>query len=309
MTKTHEVVTFRLFICCVIMTLHSKHQAESEREPLFDKRTHALALGCAVITLILFFALPSEEQQAEPILEDTPPLQQDYQPPSEGEELDSEELDSEELDSEELDLIQESEPDLSNWHTTTVQAGDSLSAIFTRLGLSREDLYTLMASGPEAKTLEQIRPGQVFKIRTDEQGVLLELIHEVNPVQGIRAIREGDHFTLSKYTREPEKRTSFNAGQIKSSFYQSAYDAGLSESLIMALVEIFGWDIDFALDIRPDDHFTVIYEEHYIAGKKHNDGQILAAEFSNQDQIYRAVRYTDPTGNSRYLTPEGWVGG
>ena len=137
------------------------------------------------------------------------------------------------------------------------------------------------------------------------RGALLELIHETDNTQSIRAIRKGDGFTLSQYTREIEKRTAFSAGVIKNSFYQSALDADLSDAVIMALVDIFGWDIDFALDIQPEDSFTVLYQEHHIGGKKQGDGPILAAEFTNRGKTYRAVRYQHPNGKVHYLTPEG----
>ncbi|MCU7945715.1 MAG: peptidoglycan DD-metalloendopeptidase family protein, partial [Candidatus Thiodiazotropha sp. (ex Cardiolucina cf. quadrata)] len=80
---------------------------------------------------------------------------------------------------------------------------------------------------------------------------------------------------------------------------------GLSERLIMQLADIFGWDIDFALEIRSGDRFTVIFQEDYLDGEKLRDGPILAAEFVNQGRTYRALRYTDDSGNSDYFTPKG----
>ena len=257
------------------------HRWNTQRKALFDKRTHALALSCAVITLILVFALPSTEQTESANIETS---QQLTLPP--------------------LASAQNTE-EQNDWRTATVQPGDNLSIIFARLGLNSEDLYTLLSSSPEAKTLEQLQPGEIFKIRTNDQGALLELIHETDNTQSIRAIRKGDGFTLSQYTREIEKRTVFSAGVIKSSFYQSALDADLSDAVIIALVEIFGWDIDFALDIQPGDSFTVLYQEHHIDGKKQGDGPILAAEFTNRSKTHRAVRYQHPNGKVHYLTPEG----
>ena len=60
------------------------------------------------------------------------------------------------------------------------------------------------------------------------------------------------------------------------------------------LAEIFGYDIDFVLDIQPGDRFTVIYEEVF-AGRRVRCGRatILAAKFVNHGREYRAVRYVD----------------
>ena len=73
----------------------------------------------------------------------------------------------------------------------------------------------------------------------------------------------------------------------------------------MELVGIFGWDIDFALDIRSGDQFALLFEEQYLEGQKVKDGPIVAAEFTSQGRTYRAVRYTDTQGRSDYYSPDG----
>jgi murein DD-endopeptidase MepM/ murein hydrolase activator NlpD len=73
----------------------------------------------------------------------------------------------------------------------------------------------------------------------------------------------------------------------------------------MELANIFGWDIDFALDIRKGDRFTVLYEEMYVDGEDIGNGTILAAEFVNQGKRYHAVRYTDAGGKTDYYSLDG----
>jgi murein DD-endopeptidase MepM/ murein hydrolase activator NlpD len=133
----------------------------------------------------------------------------------------------------------------------------------------------------------------------------LELVHQTDQIQGLRIIREGDIFKTSKFTQEIEKRTAFSTGIIRNSLYQSAAGAGMSDRLIIEFAEIFGWDIDFAHDIHPGDSFSVIFEEDYVAGEKLGDGDILAAEFTHRNKTYRAIRYTNPVGDTHYYTPEG----
>jgi len=75
--------------------------------------------------------------------------------------------------------------------------------------------------------------------------------------------------------------------------------------VIMDLVSIFGWDIDFSLDIRKGDRFGIVYEELYKDDVKIRNGRILSAEFINDGKTYRAVYYTDPSGDSDYYSPDG----
>jgi murein DD-endopeptidase MepM/ murein hydrolase activator NlpD len=70
--------------------------------------------------------------------------------------------------------------------------------------------------------------------------------------------------------------------------------------------DIFGWDIDFALDIQPGDEFNVVYEKQYRNNEYIGDGRILAAEFINAGHVFRAIRFDSPDGEvGNYFTPEG----
>ena len=73
----------------------------------------------------------------------------------------------------------------------------------------------------------------------------------------------------------------------------------------MDLVYIFGWDIDFNLDIRQGDSYSLIYEEVFVNGEKVIDGDILIAEFSNLGKKHIAIRYKLKSGDSEYFSPNG----
>jgi murein DD-endopeptidase MepM/ murein hydrolase activator NlpD len=82
-------------------------------------------------------------------------------------------------------------------------------------------------------------------------------------------------------------------------------EAGLPDRTIMELTDIFGWDVDFALDLREGDTFSVIYEEIYKNGEKIKNGRILAAEFVNQGRKLRAVYYEGKDGVEGYFSDKG----
>jgi len=94
-------------------------------------------------------------------------------------------------------------------------------------------------------------------------------------------------------------------GTITSSLFLAGKQAGLSDNMVMKLANLFGWDIDFSLDIRRGDRFGVVYNELYKDNVKIRNGQILAAEFVNNGKLYKAVYYTDPQGNGDYFNEEG----
>ncbi|MGD8927236.1 MAG: peptidoglycan DD-metalloendopeptidase family protein, partial [Thioalkalispiraceae bacterium] len=193
----------------------------------------------------------------------------------------------------------------NQWTTATVKKGDSLSAIFKRNGLDSADLYAIMQLGKETRRLRNVQPGQSFRFSIDEDGNLETLLYEVNKLETLAVQRDGDNFVASYHHKDVEKRINHASAMVTSSLFEAGRVAGLSDSLTMELANIFGWDIDFALDIRQGDHFTVIYEEDYLNGEKIGNGPILAAEFVNQGKSYKAIRYTDASNRSDYYSPTG----
>jgi len=186
-----------------------------------------------------------------------------------------------------------------------VQPGDSLAKMFARLNLSSNLLHDILASGPAAKTLTGIRPGESIEITFDADGEFEEMFFQRSLDEGVRIWRNGDKLASQAIQKPVEKRSSEAGGSISDSLYFSAKRAGLSDAMILELAAIFGYDIDFALDIREGDRFSVIFEEDWLEGQKLRNGPILAAEFVNQGQVYRAVRFEDPQGHASYYTPEG----
>ena len=191
------------------------------------------------------------------------------------------------------------------WRHAEVQPGDTLSSIFARLGLKTEDMYALLNSGADAKALERVFPGHRLKVLTDTDSALQELVYEADRLQGIKVKRRDSGFTVSKYAHRLETRTAFAAGQVQSSLYRAAKNAGLSERIIVAMSNIFGWKIDFSQDVAPGDTFIVIYEEQRYQGDKISDGAILAAEFTNRGKTHRAIGLVNAKGVMEYYTPEG----
>src|SRR5690606_8999658 len=112
-------------------------------------------------------------------------------------------------------------------------------------------------------------------------------------------------YSFKKDKLKPDVTTAYAYGQIESSLFLAAKRAGLSHNLTMDLANVFGYDIDFAMDIRKGDSFEVVYEEKTIDGERVGTGNILAARFTNRGKNYTAVRYTNKQGNTSYYTADG----
>ena len=191
---------------------------------------------------------------------------------------------------------------VENWSSVTVKSGDSLSTLFQRVGLSARDVYRVTQATKKSNSLRTLFPGDTLDFVINA-GQLQKVRLIKSPLQQIIITRqEQGPYKVETITRQPDMETLFIQGAISNSLFLDGQRAGLSQKKLMELTNIFGWDIDFALDIRVQDQFALIYEEKYLDDQFIGEGHILTAQFINRGQVFNAIRHSD--GN--YYSPKGY---
>jgi murein DD-endopeptidase MepM/ murein hydrolase activator NlpD len=191
----------------------------------------------------------------------------------------------------------------STWDMQAIKSGDTLAQLFKAQGLSSKVLY-LLTQTEHGKSLSQIHPGDKVGFELDDsQLTAFRLEKSLFESYEFRLTESGYISVHLELT--PDVSETFAQGTITTSLFEAGLNAGMSNNMIMQLAFIFGWDVDFALDIREGDNFSLIYEEKYLDGNKVGDGDILVARFENQGNVYTAVRYEDAKGYAQYFTPKG----
>jgi murein DD-endopeptidase MepM/ murein hydrolase activator NlpD len=185
-----------------------------------------------------------------------------------------------------------------------VARNDTLDAIFRRMALDTADLAAIRQLPGIRQSLDFLKPGDAIKL-THTDGEIKELTRKVSETQTLEVVRKDDGFAAKMIDNPVETRTRTATATIDSSLFQAAEAADISDMVALKLANVFAWDIDFVLDIREGDRFTVAYEQIYQDGKYLRDGEVLAAEFVNSGKVYRAVRFVTDTGTAGYYTPEG----
>ena len=193
------------------------------------------------------------------------------------------------------------------WSQRSVEVanGDSLYTLFLAENLRTSELVDVLRAGDQANMLKRLLPGQRLDFYLDAHGSVRHLVYHLDEIRAVHFHRAGRGFEATPVEAKVERRLATATGRIDSSLFLAAQRAGLEDRLIMEMVEIFAWDVDFALEIRAGDGFALIYEELYKDGAKLTDGAILAAEFTNRGRVIRALRYQDPKGRSEYFSPQG----
>jgi len=185
-----------------------------------------------------------------------------------------------------------------------VTRNDTLDGIFRRLKLNLADLASLRSLPGLRARLDSLRPGESLHF-THQDGALVGLERRLNESQTLKVSREPSGLKADVLQNPLEIRTRTVRGRIDRSLFEAVGAAGANDQTAVALADIFGWDIDFVLDVRPGDAFVVTYDQIWRDGAYVKDGAIQAAAFVNQGREFRAVRYTDPEGGSHYYTPDG----
>lgn len=194
---------------------------------------------------------------------------------------------------------------LGNWHNVVIKSGDSISKIFEAQGLGPDVVYAITSTSHFGEMLSKVRPGENLDFRKNDLGELTQFRYILSPLESVLFEKTDSGYSAQEVIRTPQIQTATVAGTINSSLFVDSQAAGLSHNVIMEMASIFGWDIDFVQDIRKGDTFRVIFEEKYLDGKKLSDGNILAAEFTNQGETYTAIRYTDSSNKTDYYSPDG----
>ncbi len=236
-------------------------------------RGHVIAAGSLVLGLSLLMAFSSSEGTSSPRHSQSIELKLptsgdtfalDEEPVVESQPF--EVVQSPLLESETPEL--EPEPAALNYTTYTVKSGDSLSVLFKRAGLTDRDLYALIDQASEARALRKIMPGNDITFGLNAEGELEELVYQRDRLRSLRFSREDGVFTAEELERSPDVQVAYRRATIDSSLFLAGQRAGITDNLTMELAGIFGWDIDFILDIRRGDTFSVLFEEHFLDGDR-----------------------------------------
>ena len=187
-----------------------------------------------------------------------------------------------------------------------IQRGETLGSILSRLGVTDPAALEFISTNPGTKLMyQQLAPGKIVVARTTDSGQLLSLHFPLNGNEAALVIQnDSGHLTVHEKAQRFETHVVMKGAEIQRSLFEASDSAGVPDAIATQLAEIFSSDIDFHRDLRKGDRFGVVYEMHYLNGQPARSGRILAAEFSNDGRIFRAINSLDE-GRDHYYTPEG----
>lgn len=194
------------------------------------------------------------------------------------------------------------------WHLDETQRGDTLASVLDRLNVRNAEAIAYLRHAPEASALAtSLGPHRTLLSKTTPAGTLIELQFEIDATNALvvrKTSNDTDTYSAKTMPMALEKRILVKSADIESSLFAATDAANIPDQIATKIADIFSSEIDFNLDLRKGDHFTVIYEAAFNHGELVKTGRILAAEFVNKGKVLRGIAY-GPEGHESYYSPEG----
>lgn len=183
--------------------------------------------------------------------------------------------------------------------TGTIHTGETMA---TLLGdwLSTNELHDLCQATHRVFDLKKLREGQDYKI-TIINNTLVRFEYVANKTHYLEVDLDEGAFVAAYKPFTYEVKAATLHGTIRTTLC----DAVGSEALAVRLTNIFGWEIDFARDLREGDSFSVYVEKRYHEDEFLGYGNILAAELNVRGKRYDAYRFQHADKSFDYYSSNG----
>jgi len=194
-----------------------------------------------------------------------------------------------------------------------VSRGDTLIGILTQNGVDRREAHAAVTELSSVFDVRRLQIGQGLTL-TFETGAgddrFVGLALQPDPERDVRVMfddSEGDgQFVAAEEKRALSGRDRYAAATIDSSLYEAATQAGMPVDVLMDMIRVFSFDVDFQRDIQVGDKFEVLFEQmqdEFGVPVRNGDIQYAAMTLSGKTVAY--YRFTPGSGFTDYFDATG----
>lgn len=186
-----------------------------------------------------------------------------------------------------------------------VQRGDTVAVLLQRLSVNDNAAFNFLRMEKSARSIFQLRPGRSVQAVADADGTLQSFTYLHSPDQYLQVTRQDKSFVAQELKISPTVQQVYKSGTILSSLYGATDASGIPDAIANQMARIFSTDIDFHIDLRRGDRFSVVYEMLYYEGEYLRPGRVLSAEFTNNGKTFEAYLFTDGENTDGYYSADG----
>ena len=192
-----------------------------------------------------------------------------------------------------------------------LRRNSTLIQAMLKAGINSRDAHNAIAALRKVDNLRKMQAGQVITVGLTDDGddaILQKISYKPDVDRKVFAERSEDGQYKSWAADIPlTKFTVAASGTINDSLFLSAERSNVPTSVIVGLIRIFSWDVDFQREIRQGDKYEVFYERYRDDnGNVVRDGNILYGALTLRGTKIELYRY-HPKGEkfAEYFKPDG----
>lgn len=189
-----------------------------------------------------------------------------------------------------------------------LRRGETLIGLLKRAEFNTANAHAVVNALKEVTNLRKLQRGQEVRYtrQADTRSSIDTIwIRDTFGEQAVaRHAKEG--YDASREPINTISLTHLVEGTITDNLYLSAKREGLPDGVIIDLIRMMSFNVDFEREIRQGDGFQVYFERHYAPGfDDMEDGRILHVDLALQRRPVNATWFEDSDGNSDYFDDAG----
>ena len=187
--------------------------------------------------------------------------------------------------------------------TLKVRDGQTLSKLFTSLGLSDRESHELVQASDSVFPARSLRSGKnCYAFRSDTLG-LRYLVYEKDRVGSV-VFRCFPPYGAWNVEKEVCVERKYADVTINSSLWVDMKNAGASPLLILSLSDVYAWTVDF-FSLQKDDRFRVLYDQRTVEGEVLDIDTIRTAQFIRGKDTLACYMFNQGDGGNVYWNEKG----
>jgi len=196
--------------------------------------------------------------------------------------------------------------------TVAIGKGDTLVDALRSAGAEAGDAHAAAQALARNYDPKRLQIGQELTLVFDadaESGAarLMQVALAASVEKDVLASRDDSGgFRANAVDKPLERRDSAAAGGIDDSLYLAATRAGVPAAVVIELIRLYSYDVDFQRDIQPGDSFEVMYDSYFDeAGAAARTGEIQFARLTVGGRTLPLYRYELPDGRIDFFDEKG----
>lgn len=190
--------------------------------------------------------------------------------------------------------------DVTEARTGLLRRGSTLQRALGEVGLETPEALKLAAAVDDVWPVRSLRVGTPFTLSVTRFGEPVAFDIWPDAVEGVEAVKNGGVWEAQAARRNLARHVRFLTGLVETSFYESIVAAGGDAELVVLVSDILQWDVDFFIDPRAGDRYSILVETWADGSEIVRYGDILAIEYDGEHASAEAFRYLGADGTGYY---------